>query len=113
MRIRAEAEVRLAPPVFQIVARFEARPREIRNLVARDARPRQAVDRDFIKVRNLIIGGNVGRAVALAERHDFRTQPAVFIHFEHVDGNVRSIQTFHPFKRLVPASERLAWQARD
>ena len=113
MRVRAEAEVRFQPPVFQIVQRFKTRPREVRDLVAMDAQALQFFDRGFIKLRRQIVGGNIRRAVALAVEQHLAAQAAVFVDFEHVDGNMRRVQLFDPSQGFAPARQRLARQAGD
>ena len=90
MRVRAEAEIRFQLPVLQVVQRTQ-------NPAARNSRFRSAgcpgasssLRRHFVKFRHDFIGGDFRRAVALAVQQHFAAQPAVFVHFEHVDGNVR------------------------
>ena len=64
MRIRAEAQIRLALPVLQIVPRFESRPREIGNLIALQAQPREAFDRSLIEIGDGVFAGNIACAIA-------------------------------------------------
>src|SRR5580704_13959280 len=54
MRVGAEAQVGLAPPVFQIVARFESGTREIGDLVPLDSHARQALSGDLVEVGDLV-----------------------------------------------------------
>ena len=107
MRIGAKTKVRLAPPVFQVMARFETRTGEVRNLVARDPGPRQAAHRCLIKAGDAIVGGNILRPVALAESDHFRSQAAVLIDLQHVDRHVLRRQPLHPVERFLPGSRGL------
>src|SRR5260370_24007997 len=71
MRVRAEAEVRLAAPVLEIVARLVAGPREVGDLVPRYSPARQTFHRELVEIGNLVFARHVARAVALAEREQF------------------------------------------
>ena len=75
MRVGAEAEVRLALPVFQVVARFEARPGEVGNLVARIPRPAPGARRRFHRSRRSIVLARHCRARRSAFRAPAASRP--------------------------------------
>ena len=69
--------------------RFAAGPREIRDLVARDADRGEPLDGDFVEGGGRVFGGGVGGAVADAAEQHFLAEAAVLVHLQHVDGDVR------------------------
>ena len=113
MGVGAEAFVGLHFPVLQVVARFEARPGEVGDFVARNSQGGQPLHGHFVEVHHLVLGGGFGRAVACAAAQHLRAQAAVFVHLQHVDGNVRRGQAFDPIERFAPARFGLAGEARD
>ena len=113
MRVRAEADVRLQRPILQIVPRFEARPREIGDLVARDSQRRQAFDGEFVEIGGGVVGGRIEGAVAHAAEQHFLAEAAVLVHFEHVDGDVLRGEALHPVERLAPGGFGLAGKSGD
>ena len=88
MRARAEADVRLASPVFQIVARTEARQTPVRDFVVLVAGVREPRARRFIRFGHRVVARNRLGAVTAAARERFFAEPAAFVNFQQVDGNV-------------------------
>jgi len=88
MRAGAETEVRLAPPIFQIVARTEARQAPVGDFVVLVSGVCEACTGGLVGFRHSVVTGNGFRAVAAAARERFLSQAAAFVNFEQVNGNV-------------------------
>ena len=111
--VGAEAGVGLHFPVLEVVPRFEARTGEVGNFVTRDSHGGQPLDGHLVELRHLVFGGGLGRAVAGAAAQHLLAEAAVFVHLQHVDGNVRRGQAFDPIEGFAPARQGLAGEARD
>src|SRR6202012_479207 len=108
MGIRAEPYIRFTLPVLQIMDRLGTGSGEIRDFIAMDTVGLQHLDGGLVKVCDCIVGGNIACSVALAAEKDFRTETAVFIDFEHVDGDVRDVEPQSRFQGFAPACFGLA-----
>src|SRR5580658_10202985 len=113
MRVGAEAEIRFATPIFQVVARLEASAREIRNFVAMDADAMETRDCRFIEVGDIVLARHGARAVSRSEHQKLTAQIAVVVDLQHVDGHVRSTNALDPIQRLIPTLVGLKRQAGD
>lgn len=113
MRVGTEADVGLACPVLEVVARFEAGAREVGDFVARDADAGEAFDGGFVEVGDGVVGGYVAGSVALAEGKDFGSEAAIVIDFEHVDGDVWSFEALDVVERFGPRCNSLAGETRN
>ena len=111
--VGAEADVRLQRPILQIVPRFEAGPREIGDLVARDPQRGQAFDGQFVEIGRGVVGGRIEGAVAHPAEQHFLAEAAILVHFEHVDGDVFRRQALHPVERFAPGGFGLAGKPGD
>src|SRR5713226_4138766 len=74
----AETVIRLPPPVAQVVPRFFAAPREVADLILREARAAERIDHLDVQ------GGDQIHDAAL----DAPSQRGVLIEIEHVDRDV-------------------------
>src|ERR1700743_1105059 len=92
MGIRAEPYIRFTLPVLQIMGRLSTGAGEIGDFIAMYAVGVQHLDGGLVKVCDCIVGGNIACSVAIAAEKDFRTETAVFIDFEHVDGEVGDVE---------------------
>lgn len=85
MGVEAEAEVRLAVPVFEVVARVVAGVGEVGDLVLRDAGGFKAGAGELVEVGGIVVGGEGGGAVASAGGEGFAAEAGVFVELEQVD----------------------------
>ncbi len=113
MRIRAEAEIRLQPPVFQVVQRFEARLSEVRDLIAGHTARAQAFNGRFIHTGDGVVIGHVERAVTHTLKQNLAAKAAVLIHLEHIDRDVRRIEALNPIERSRPTIGSLPGKTGD
>src|ERR1700674_64944 len=113
MRSRAKSQVRLPPPVFQIVPRFEPRLSPIRNFVVVISHPGQKFLRRFIKIRHLIFARQRPGAVSCPVLQHFPSQPASFINLQQVNRHVLRRKRAQFLERLPPAFFRLVRQTRN
>ena len=86
-------------------------PGEVGNFVTRHADCGKALGCLFVEIGDGIFSGDVTCAVADTALQNFQAQAAVFVHFQHVDGDVRRGKLFHPIKRRVPAFGGLSGEA--
>ncbi len=98
-------------PVFQVVHGFVACAREVGNFVPVDSACGEMVEGGFVEVRDLVIGGDVERAVAFSAEQNFGAEAAILIDFEHVDGDVGDFEGDGCLKRLLPRLGGLAGEA--
>ena len=111
MRIHAEAQIWLARPVLQVVPRFLARTREIRNFILHDSRRAQPFAGALIHFRGQFIAGHKVRMVARAAGDEFASQPGIFVHFQHVNTGVRHAAANNFIQRCFPACRGLVRQS--
>ena len=110
MRVRPESQVRLPLPILQIVPRLKPRPRKIRNLIPLDPHARQPLHRRLIEISDSIFPRHIPRPIPRSQHQQLAPQPAVLIHLQHVNRNMRNAQPLHPIERLLPTSLRLPRQ---
>ncbi len=113
MGIQAEAEVRLAGPIFQIVSRSMARASKIRNLILRDARRIELLCSFGIHVGDGLLIRHHAHSVARTSCDHLSTQPRIFIHVEHVYAQVRHSCRDDLRERFSPALAGLMWKSCD
>src|ERR1700685_2654224 len=113
MGIQAEADVGLKPPVFQIVARFEAIPCKIRDFITRKAQSCEAVDSGLIKLGYEIVVRNRGRAITVATPKEFLAEAALFVDLEDVNRDMRRRQALYPVERRLPGFNSLSRESSD
>src|SRR5579859_4092627 len=102
MSASAEAKIKFAAPVFQIVARGKAGLGPVGNFVVLVAGSGKEFSREVVGVCHLLIAGNGGCAVLRAERDEFPAEAAAFIDFEQIDGNVLGIEGDEFVERIPP-----------
>src|SRR5487761_1843647 len=103
MRIQSEAEIRLASPVLEIMARPIPRAREVRNLILRDSSRAEMLHGFAIHVRDGLLIRHHANSVARASGDHLAAQPGIFIHVEHVYAQVRYAGRDGLRKRIAPA----------
>src|SRR6266436_2373420 len=111
MRPSPKSQIRLTPPILQIVPRSKSRPSPIRNLIMLIARRLQNRASRFIKLRHSIIIRNVARAISISSAQHFRTQPAPLIHLQQINRNMLRRQLHQRIHRLPPGRPRLLRQS--
>src|SRR5712691_3243614 len=79
----AETVIRLPPPVAQVVPRFFAAPREVADLILREARAAERIDHLDVQGGDQILVGQLHDAAL-----DAPSQRGVLIEIEHVDRDV-------------------------
>ena len=77
MRVYAEAEIWLARPVLEIVARLEACAREVRNFILRDAGGMQTFAGVVVEIRGGFFVWNEVRVVARSAGNQFASQSGI------------------------------------
>ena len=113
MGVGSESHVGCQGPVFQVVARFEANAREVGDLVAGDAEGGEALDGKLVEVGSQIVTGDVGGAIADSAEEALFAEAAVFVDFEHVDGDVWGSEALDPVERFAPTGGGLAGKSGD
>src|SRR5712692_8840515 len=113
MRPRPKSQVRLPPPVFQIVPRFKSWLRPIRNLIVMIPRRPQGFLRHLIKLRHLIFARHRPRVVPPPTLQQLFAQPAPPIPLPHVNRNMLRCQPTQFIQRLPPTLLSLVRQSRD
>ncbi len=113
MSAGAKAEIRLAPPIFLIVTGFEAGFGPVGDFVLHVAGGVQFALRQFVVLGHGFFAGNFRGAIASTALQNFQAEPATFVNFHHVDGNVFRPQSNRFLQRLAPRSVRLLGQAGD
>src|SRR6266852_6118702 len=79
----AETVIWLPPPVAEVVPRFFAAPREVADLILREARAAEGIDHLDVQGSDQILIGQLHDAAL-----DAPLQRGVLIEIEHVDRNV-------------------------
>src|SRR6202034_493855 len=102
VRVSADPDVGLEPPVFQVVTRFEPVPREIGDLIPHNPERGKAIDCGLIELGREIFARNSARTVTGTATENLLAQSAVFIHLEDVTGDVRRRKPLDPVKRAAP-----------
>ena len=113
MGIQAEAEVRLAGPIFQIVSRSMARASKIRNLILRDARRIELLCSFGIHVGDGLLIRHHAHAVARTACNHLPAQPRIFVHIQHVDAQVQHSCRDGLRERFTPTLAGLMWKSGD
>src|SRR6266581_2984632 len=113
MRAGAEAEIRFAAPIFEIVPRTKARQRPIGDFVVVVAGAVQAFAREFVGFRHGIVTGNGRGGIARSAGEQFAAETAAFVDLEEINGNVFGTQAQRFLDRLLPARRGLVRQAGD
>src|SRR2546426_1758306 len=113
MRSRPKSQVRLAPPVFQVVLRLKPRLRPIRNLVVMIPRRSQSFLRHLIKLRHLIFARHSPSAVLLTTLQQFLPKPAALINLQQINRNMLRRKHSQLIQRVPPALLRLVRQTRN
>src|SRR5579862_5868974 len=113
MRIRAEPEIWLAQPVLQVMLRFESCPSEIGDFVPGYSKCFQPIYGGLVEVDDVPFTWNIRCSIAPSECEDFSSQTAVFVHLQHVDGNVWNLQFLDPIQGSCPTLSCLPRQPRN
>src|ERR1700722_2832631 len=113
MRPSAEPEVRLPPPILEIVPRRKSRLGPIGDFVLEITGGFQFCLSQFIKLGHLFFRWNLPGAVPRSALQNFQSQPAPLVNFHHINGNVFRPKRDGLAKRLPPRDMCLLWKSSD
>src|SRR5579862_7933310 len=92
MGVDSEAEVGLARPVLQVVARLRSAAREIGDFILRNSGGGKVLAGALVKLRGEFFIGNKVSVVTCAPCDQVAAQSGVIVDLEHVDADVRDAQ---------------------
>ena len=113
MRASAEADVRFAAPILQIVARAEARQTPIRDFVVFVSGFCEASAGGFVGLGHGVVAGNGFGAIAAAARERFFSEAAAFINFQQINRNVFRANLQNALDRFFPRCAASAARGRQ
>ena len=107
VRSRAESQIWFAAPVLEIVPSLEAGLCPVRDFVMVISRRRKLPASYIVKLCHFVVSWEGADAVSCATSKYFPAEPAAFIEFEQVDGNVLRREGEQFVEGVVPALARL------
>src|SRR5437667_570725 len=107
VRPGTKTQIGLTAPVFEIVPGLESRLGPVRNFVMVISRRRELPAGCIVKLSHFVVSWEGADAVSCATSKYFPAEPAVFIDFEHVDGNVLRREGEQFVEGVLPALARL------
>src|SRR5260370_537675 len=113
VRSGAEAEVRFAAPVFQVVPRFAARNRPVGDFVVLVSGARQPLASALVEFRHRIVARQSLGAVALSAGEDFPAEATAFVNLHQINRNVVRPQAQQLADRVFPTRACLVRQSCD
>src|SRR3989475_5436813 len=113
VRSRAEAEVSLAAPVFQVVPRFAGRNRPVGDFVVLVSSARQPFASALVEFRHRIVARQSLGAVTLSPGEHFPAEAAAFVNLHQVNRNVFGLQPQQLAERVFPTRAGLVWKSCD